>query len=209
MTRSRSWLGAVAVAVFAVLMVGRSVFAEPPPAMEVRELPRVIDALKKAKGRRTDLAAVRFYAEVFGGTELRAPVGSSLETLGAWGDNEALTSAEGSLNGCPALEPEKQKIASALLKEYGNELPVLLRAYTIAGEGKKKDAADLFAQTLESISTGAKCPGEHPMYSYRRTGRMTLILACVKSLDPKRDVKKLEKMIEQANFCAQNNHAVG
>jgi hypothetical protein len=208
MTRSRSWLGAAAVAVFAVLVVGRAVFAEPPPPMEPRPLPKVIEALKKAKGRRADLAAVRFYAEVFGGTELQAPISSPMDTLGAWSDNGALMSAEQAMNDCAELEPAKQKAASALLKEYGDDLPVLLRAFTIAGEGKKKDAADLFASTLEG-SGSDKCRSEHPMYSYRRVGRMQLMLACVKRLDPKRDVSKLQKLIDHENFCAGNNHAVG
>lgn len=207
---SRSLVGALSVAVFAVLIIGRSVFAEPPPPMEEREVKPVIEALKKAKGRRSDLAAVRFYAEVFDGTTLSAPVGAPLETLGAWGDNDALMSAEASLSGCVDLPPEKQKLASALLKEFGTDLPVLLRAYTLSGEGKKKEAKELFVSTYESIAPAkGACPGEHPMYSNRRIGRMTVILQCIKTVDPKTDLKKFEALMERANFCAANNHAVG
>lgn len=211
MKLSRSLVGALSVAVFAVLLIGRSVLAEPPPPMEEREVKPVIEALKKAKGRRSDLAAVRFYAEVFDGTTLSAPVGAPLETLGAWGDNDALMSAEASLSGCVDLPPEKQKVASALLKEFGNDLPVLLRAYTLSGEGKKKEAKELFVSTYESVAIPLKgsCPGEHPMYSHRRTGRMNLILQCIKGVDSKTDLKKFEALMERANFCAANNHAVG
>lgn len=198
------------MAVLAAVVLGRAVFAEPPPPMEEREVKPVIEALKKAKGRRGDLAAVRFYAEVFDGTTVSAPVGSPLETLGAWGDNGALMSSEGSMAGCAAPPPEKQKLASALLKEFGNELPVLLRAYTLAGEGKKSEARALFVSTYESIAPPEKgCRSEHPMYSHRRVGRMTAILQCIKTVDPKADVKKFEALLERANFCAANNHAVG
>jgi hypothetical protein len=207
---SRSWLGALAVAFLAVVIVGRSVWAEPPPAMEARDLAKVIDALKKSKGRRSDLASVRFYAEVFDGTTIRAPVGSAYDVLGPWSDNGALMDAEARLSGCAGLPPERQKAASALLKEYGTDLPVLLRAYTMAGEGQKKEATELFVATFEASAIATKsCPSEHPMYSHRRVGRMQSILACVKTIDPQRDVKALEQAVERARFCAANNHAVG
>lgn len=209
MKPTRSLIGALSVAMFTVAVLARSVFAGPPPPMEVREVKPVIEALKKAPGRRHDLAALRFYAEVFDGTTVSAPVGSPLETVGAWGDNDALMSSEGAMAGCAALPAEKQKLASALLKEFGADLPVLLRAYTLAGEGKKSEAKALFVSTYESIAPAKGCPGEHPMYSHRRVGRMTSILACIKAVDPKGDVKKFETLLERANFCAANNHAVG
>lgn len=178
--------------------------------MENRDVKQVIAALEKQKGRRADLAAVRYFAEVYGGTMISAPVGSPLDSLGAWSDNSALMSAESSLNGCKDLPPEKQKAASALLAEFGADLPVLLRAGAMAGEGKKKEAAALFVSTLESMAPpSTDCPSEHPMYSYRRVGRMKLIIECVKTIEPKRDVTKLDELIKRANFCAANNHAVG
>ncbi len=205
----RVLLAAVSALILGVALVAHTGFAEPPPAMEPRPIEKVIESLKGEKDRRSDLAALRFYADVFGGKTVSAPVGSALNRLGAWGDNTALMSAENSLNGCRPLEPEAQKKASALAKEFGDDLPVLLRAYAIAGEGKQKEAAAMFVSTLEGMRVSKECPGEHPMYSYRRTGRMELILACVKTLEPKRDVKALEALINQARTCALNNHAVG
>lgn len=207
--RMRVLLAAVSALIIGVALVANTGFAEPPPAMESRPIEKVIAALKTEKDRRSDLAALRFYADVFGGETVSAPVGSALNRLGAWGDNSALMSAENALNGCKPLEPEAQKKASAIVKEFGNELPVLLRAYAIAGEGRQKDASALFVSTLEGMRVSKECPREHPMYSNRRIGRMTLILECVKTLEPTRDVKELGVLIDQARKCALNNHAVG
>ncbi len=206
---NRSLAGALAIAALAVAVVGRSVFAEPPPAMEQRDLSKVIAALTKEKGRRADLAAVRFYADVFGGKQVAAPIGSSLTTLGAWSDNGALMSAESSMN-CAALPTGEQlKKASAISKEFGDELAPLLRAYTLAAEGKKSEAVTLITATFERSTASAACPSEHPMYSYRRSSRLSLMLDCIKALEPARDVKKLQKEVEHAESCAANNHAVG
>ncbi|MFO0600685.1 MAG: hypothetical protein U0228_35580 [Myxococcaceae bacterium] len=205
----RSLFAALSVLAVSAALVARHVNAEPPPAMESRALTKIIPALEKAKGRRGDLAAVRFYADVFEGTELQAPIGSSLDTLGPWGDNGALQAAEGSLGSCAPLEPAKQQKANALLKEFGNDLPPFLRAYTLGGAGEKKQAADLFANEVQAMGSFGACPSEHPMYSHRRIGRMTIALACVKTFDPKRDVKALEKLLQKATDCAANNHAVG
>ena len=205
----RSLLAAVSVAVVAVLLLARSVLAEPPPPLEPRPLPVVIEALTSAKGRRGDLAAARFYAEVFGATSINVPVGSSNDTLGAWGDNEALMGAEAALNGCEPLPAEQQKKASALAREFGDALPPLLRAYTLAGEGKQKEAVELFVGAFEDALPSKACPGEHPMYSGRRVRRMSGMLACIKTLAPKRDLKKLQRLLERAESCLANNHAVG
>lgn len=207
---NRSLAGALAVAALAVVVVGRSVFAEPPPEMESRELKPIIAALAQDKARRRDLAAVRFYAEVFGGTHVSAPVGSPLTTLGAWSDNQALLAAEGSLNACTTLPTGAllQK-ASALAKEFGDALPPLLRAYTLAAEGKKADAVALFTADFERAAAPALCPGEHPMYSYRRVDHLSLVLACIKTLEPTRDVKPLERAVKHAQSCAAHNFAEG
>ena len=207
---NRSLAGALAVAALAVLVVGRAGFAEPPPPMEQRELKPVIAALAKDQRRRADLATVRFYAEVLDGKTLSAPVGSPLTTLGPWSDNTALEAAESAMGTCAALPSgEKLAKASALAKEFGDQLPPLLRAYTLAAEGKKADAVALFTATFERAEVPAGCPGEHPMYSYRRHSRLQRMLACIKTLAPARDVKKLEQAVEHAASCARDNHAVG
>ena len=207
---NRSLAGALAVAALAVVVVGRSGFAEPPPPMEPRDVKPVIAALAKDPSRRADLAAVRFYAEVFDGQKVSAPVGSPLTTLGAWSDNTALQAAESAMGTCAALPSgEKLTKASALAKEFGAQLPPLLRAYTLAAEGRKPDAVTLFLSNFERAEAPAECPGEHPMYSYRRLSRLTLMLSCIKTLEPARDVKKLEQAVEHAASCAHDNHAVG
>jgi len=178
--------------------------------MEQRDIKPIIDAVTKDKNRRGELASLRFYAEVFDGKTVSAPLGSPPTTLGAWSDNDALMRSETQIGSCATLlTGEKLQKASALSKEFGDALPVVLRAFTLASEGKKDDAATLFTSTLEGSAAPAECPGEHPMYSYRRVSRMTALLGCVKAIAPSRDVKKLEKLRDHAQSCASNNHAVG
>lgn len=197
---------AVAVGIALVANVGH---AEPPPAMEQRPVEKVITALKAEKGRRSDLAAVRFSAEVLGAKTVAAPVGSSLTTLGPWGDNTALLSAEAALGTCAPMSADQQKKASALRKEFGDELPPLLRAWTLAGEGNKDEAVKLFTGAIEALRIQGECPSEHPMYSHRRTSRLSTMLSCVRTIDPSRDTRELGKALDKANTCALNNHAVG
>lgn len=207
---TRSLAGALAVAALAVVVAGRAVFAGPPPPMERREVKTVIAALEKDKSRRADLASVRFYAEVFDGTHVSAPIGSPLTTLGPWGDNDALLTSESAMGTCAALPTgDKLQKASALSREFGDALPPLLRAYTLAAEGKKADAVTLFVASFERATAPDACPPEHPMYSYRRAGHLSQLLSCIKTLEPARDVKKLEKAVEHAKSCAATNQAVG
>lgn len=205
----RSLLAAVTVVLVAVTLLARSGFAEPPPPMEQRDIKKAIAALEKEKGRRVDLAVLRFASEVLGETHVNGPVGSPITTLGAWSDNETLLAVERSLGGCGALDAEKEKKASALLKEFGGDLPLIPRAWTLGREGKKAEAATLLADELKRFDLSKGCPSEHPMYSYRRVARMDVLLSCVKTFDAKRDAKPLQDLLEKAKSCAANNHAVG
>jgi len=197
------------VLLVSIVLLARSGFAEPPPAMEKRDIKKAIAALEKEKGRRVDLAVLRFAAEVLEETHVNGPVGSPITELGAWSDNETLLSVEGALGGCGAIDAEKEKKASALLKEFGADLPLVPRAWTMGREGKKAEAAALLVDELKRYDLSKGCPGEHPMYSYRRISRMEVLLSCVKTFDPKRDAKPLQTLLEKAKSCAANNHAVG
>ncbi len=206
----RSLLVAVGVLAVAVALVSRSVSAGPPPAQEARELKKIAEALKKKPAMKAELASVRFAGEVLGVKTLQAPIGSSLETLGPWSDNGALFGAEGviSSRACGSMPPEEIKVASAILAEFGDALPVTLRAYTLGQQGKRAEAAELFATFIDQQQP-AECQSEHPMYSYRRTGRMSLALQCLKVMAPARDVSAQEKKLKRAEECAKSNNAVG
>ena len=206
----RSLFLAVAVLGLAVALMSRSVFAGPPPPMESRELKQIVEALKKKPALKTELASVRFAGEVLGTKTLQVPIGSKLDTLGPWSDNGALLGAEQSIasRSCGALNADELKAASALLKEYGVALPQTLRAYTLGQEGKKAEAADQFASFIDQQSPGA-CESEHPMYSYRRTSRISFALQCLKAFAPTRDVSAQEKTLQRAKDCVKNNNAVG
>lgn len=207
----RSLLAAALVLALSVVLLARSVNAEPPPAMETRELAKIAAALKAKPALKAELASVRFYGEVLGQKSLEAPVGSPLETLGPWSDNGALLGSEGLLGDrqCTALTPEQLTVASAILKDSGDAMPVTLRAYTLGQQGKKSEAANLFAKFIDEQLPGGPCPSEHPMYSYRRTSRISFALQCLKVLAPTRDVSAQEKRFQRAQACAANNHAVG
>jgi hypothetical protein len=206
----RSLLFAVAVLGLAVALLSRSVWAEPPPAMEPRDLKKIAEALKKKPALKAQLASVRFAGEVLGIKTLEVPVGSSLETLGPWSDNRALLNAEAALDSrqCGALTAAELKAASAILTDSAEALPVTLRAYTLGQQGKSAEAADLFATFIEQQLPGG-CPGEHPMYSERRTSRISFALKCLKVYAPKRDTAPQEKALERAKDCTSRNTAVG
>ncbi len=204
----KSLFGALVVLGLSIALLAR---AEPPPAMERRELSKIIAALKTKPGAKAALASVRFYAEVLGAKELQAPVGSTLDTLGPWSDDGALLGAEQLIDraACGPLAPAELKVASALLTEYGDVLSPTLRAYTLGQQGKTAEASDGFAAFIDAQTPGGGCPGEHPMYSYRRVARIGFALRCVKAFSPARDVSKLEKALKRAEQCAKNNTAVG
>ncbi len=205
----RQLLAAAVVLGLAVALLSQTVSAEPPPAMERRDVAKILPALKAKPALKAELASVRFYAEVLGQTELQVPIGDPLESLGPWGDNGALLASERGISDCSALDAKQLTAASAILKDSGDALPVTLRAYTLGQQGKKDEAAKLFASFIDQQLPSGKCPGEHPMYSHRRIGRIGFALECLKKFAPAKDVKAGEKQLQRAQDCANNNHAVG
>ena len=206
----RSWLVAAAVvAVFGVVLLRGVSRAEPPPAMESRPIAQVTDALKKTPALRSELATVRFAAEVFDEATVSAPIGSALTTLGPWSDNGPLLKLEGRLS--PAeLSPLKKKAASALLKEFGASLPLSLRAFTLAQEGKKKESLATWLEfAKQQTITSATCPSEHPMYSARRASRLESVLTNAAPLASDAELAPVKKALERAKACWSTNMAVG
>lgn len=205
----RSPAVAALVVVFSVAVLVRSSRAEPPPRMEPRNVKDVLAALKASKADAATVAPVRWYAEVTHATTLQAPVGSAMTTLGPWGDNGPALDAESALGDCAPLPEADAKAAAALLAEYGAALPPALRGVALAQAGKVAEAAALYREaTLSMVPQGA-CPGEHPMYSHRRAGRMARQLLCLERWQPKGDHAAVKKAVERAKQCAANNHAVG
>ena len=202
----RSLFAALLVLALSVALLSRSVLAEAPPQMEERKVSTILTALAKKPELKATLAALRFHVEVGGGTSLRVPVGSQPEEAdGALGAAEAsLTAAE-----CRETTPAELKAASALLAEYGEVLPVTLRAWTLGHQGKKAQAADLLAGVIDQQLAAGKCPSEHPNNSYARVARISRVLECLQSFAPKRDVKKQKGVLEHAEACARNNSAEG
>jgi hypothetical protein len=204
----RSLLAALAVLVLSVALLARTSEAGPPPASETRELKPVIEALQKSNGLKGALATARWYAEVLGGQTVSVYAGSGPEQVafGAIGPAEAAISARE----CGPLTPVELKAASAILAEFGDALPLTLRAYTLGQQpGKTDKAAELFAAYVEAQMPSGPCPGEHPSTSGRRLGQMGFGLRCVQKFAPKRDVSRLLKLIERAQECARTNTAVG
>ena len=202
----RSLFAAMVVLALSVALLSRSVLAEAPPSMEERKASAILAALRKKPELKPTLAALRFYVEVGGGEALQVPVGSEPE-----GADGALGAAEQSLNAaaCREVTPAALKAASALLSEYGEVLPVTLRAWTLGHQGKKAQAADLLAGVIDRELPPGKCPSEHPTNSYSRVSRISRVLECLQSFAPKRDVKKQKAVLEHAEACARDNSAEG
>ena len=202
----RSLFAALVVLALSVALLSRAVLAEAPLPTEEREVSPLLAALRKKPELKARLAALRFYVEVGGGTSLRVPEGSAAEEA-----DGALGAAEQSLNAaqCREITPAQLKAASALLAEYGEVLPVTLRAWTLGHQGKKAQAADLLAAVIDQQLPAGKCPSEHPTNSYARLARSALVLACLQSFAPKRDVKKQQAVLERSEACARDNSAEG
>ena len=202
----RSLFAAVVVLALSVALLSRSVLAEAPPQMEERKVSTILAALRKRPELKATLATVRFYVEVGGGTALPVPEGSAAEEA-----HDALGAAEQSLNAaeCREITPAQLTAASALLAEYGEVLPVTLRAWTLGHQGRKAQAADLLAGVIDQQLSAGKCPSEHPTNSYARVARIARVLECLRSFAPKRDVKKQKVVLERAEACARDNSAEG
>lgn len=204
----RSLLAAVVVTLLAAsALVSRSSHARTPPAAEY-EVRALIDELSKKKNApRTGLATVRWYSDVFHGVEISAP--KNLDADGA--ATAAVRPAENLILGraCAPLTGPELAAASKVLAEFDEALPVTLRAYTLGSQGKGQEAAELFMKNALSWAVKKECPGEHPDSSGRRVRAIRFGLQCVKTFDPKRDVKALEEAERKAQECKANNHAVG
>ena len=199
----RTLFAAVMAVAVGFTLVSSLSHAGPALPDEQRPIEKVIAALKTDKGSRAALATVRFGDEVLGAKTVPARFGSPMTTIGAWADASAL------LVDCATMGVDQQKKASALRTEFGDDLPAVLTAWTIAGEGKKAEAVKLFTRAIENADIKGECPGEHPSSSYLRASRLSTMISCVRTIDPKHDTGPLLKALERANTCARNNHAVG
>lgn len=209
MSALRSALTAIAIVVFAGLVGARGSRAEPPGPTSWRPISEVLAALQAAKADVTTIASVRWYAEVTHGESLKVPVGSPPTTLGEWGENSALSSAEAELGDCAPLEGAEAKAAAGLLKTHGAALPPGLRGFALAQSGQVTEAAAIYrSMALGALPEGA-CPSEHPVDSNRRVGRINRLLSCLVRWQPKGDHSAVKKVMERAASCAANNHAVG
>lgn len=206
----RSLLAAAVVVALSGLILARASRAEPPQPEEPRKVADIIAAVAKEPGRRSALASLRWYLEVNGQDAITVPAGSPLTTLGQWGDHHAELGAISGLGGCKPMPEKEKKAALALLEEFGDDLTPPLRAGALAQAGKAPQAVALFTEWATARLPAAGCPSEHPMYSHRRVGLLKTATACVETLDPKSpSLAKLKKLIDRAQSCAANNHAVG
>lgn len=199
----RILLAAVMAVAVGFMLVSRTSHAGPALMPEERPVDTIIAALTTEKNRRAELATVRFGAEVLGAKTVPVPPGSALSTIGSWADATTL------LTDCAPMNADQQKKATALRTEFGDALPAVLTAWTIAGEGNKPEAVKRFTRAIDAYGIKGECPGEHPSSSYRRVSRLSAMISCVRTIDPKYDTSALLKVLEKANACAQNNHAVG
>ncbi len=201
----RSFFAAFVVLGLSIALLSRSVSAGPPMAPESRDLSAVIASLRLDPALKGSLAAARFYGEVFGGKSV------NVYGFSPSGHNAlAFSESQISQRSCGPLTAPELKAASALLKEYGDALPVTLRAYTLGLEGKAQQSSDLFAGYLDSLALPpGPCPGEHRDSSHGRVRAMNFAMQCLRTMTPKREVSKQEGAIQRAVQCAGLNTTVG
>lgn len=204
----RQLLPALVVLGLAVTFIARPSEAGPPLPDAERSIPSLIEELsKRKKGPKTGLATARWYAGVFQGQLVSAPMKADAEVAAM----ASLRSAEGLILGrqCSPAKGRELDAASKVLAEFGEALPLTLRAYTLGSQGQGKDAANLLETHALGLAPGKSCPGEHPDASARRTRAVRFGLECVKQFDPKRDVTKLQETLDAAERCAAKNTSVG
>ncbi len=195
----RSLLGALAVLVVSGLLVSSAVLAGPPVSQPARAMRDVIAELERQPQARAQLAAARFDAEVFGATTVE---GSSSTVTAMLRIHQ---------RGCDALSPAELKAASALLSEFGDALPVPLRAYTLGQQGKGAAASSLLAAHVEALTVEVTkgCPAEHPAAGGARLWMVEVALQCMRVFTPQRDLTAQQKLRDAAQRCAASNHAAG
>lgn len=203
----RALLVSAVVVVMGLLLV-KVGHAEPPPPMEERPAGEVLKALEQAKAKPRTVAAVRWYVEVAHGKTISAPKGSEKTSLGAWSDNNALLAAESALGSCEPMKKDDAAAALALLAQYGDSLPTLLRGAALKEKGDAEAAAAAFLDEAQSSLPSTTCPSEHPMYSFRRVSRLTVMTRCLERWQAK-EAAEVKALLERAKQCAANNHAVG
>lgn len=196
----RSVLGAVAVVVLAVLLLARTVSAGPPMVRPPRPMSEVIAEARKRPAAKAQWAGARFCLEVFGITSLEGNASP-----------EAMVEQQLDQRSCGALTPAELKAATALLTEFGNELPPTMRAHTLAQQGKGEEAADVLAGFIDQLTSpiAKACPAEHPDTSGARMRRVGTALRCMKVYAPKRDLSPQLQRAGEARMCVKTNNTVG
>ena len=196
--RSRLAAAAVVVLSVAVLLVsqaGRAGQRAPTMSLPVKE---VLAKMKKnPKTPKSDVATVRFYAEVFDGKTIELVMGD-LANAGFTGQH--ITDAVRATNCGPLKEPQL-KAATALAAEYGDALPGYLRGYTLGQQGKAEEAGKLLMPVLEEMQPLDRCVAFHPDDAGRHANRFVTWSQCLQKLVPQHDAKKLEALEKKVMAC--------
>lgn len=124
--------------VFAVLTISRSVHAGEELPWVQRPIAEQVAVLEKLPKAKPELALVRFYGEVLGGKTVKAYPSLDRDEGGS---SHAISAIEAELyRSCDALGPKELAAAGALVKQYGDALPPVMRAYMLGQQGKKDDS---------------------------------------------------------------------
>ncbi len=195
----RSLVSALTLVVLSVLLLARSSGARPAYKSQTYELKPVIGALETNPAARHLLAAARWHAEVLQQDSITAfalssnPEAVAVAALGA-------SVASLAARSCGAPTPGELKAAGALLTEFGEQLPVPLRAYTLGHQGQPRAAADLLATWVES----------HANDCDSRTAReLSFAVTCIEKFTPTRDVTSLKASARRVEQCEERHPRMG
>jgi hypothetical protein len=175
----------------------------PPPPMpqEERPLGPIVEALSKNPGDRAGYAVARWYQDVQGVKTVSVPKTAPNTFVGTPPEASARAIARCEL----PKSAEAKATAAKLLGEYGDALPLKLKAIALASGGKPADATKALLQMVEQTAPKGPCRPEHPATTQTRLTTLDDTEACLRAFDPKADVAPVRAAKERVQQCARSH----
>lgn len=204
----RSFTAAVVVLVASFLAFHQSVLAGHRMPMEDRPIAGILEAARKKKVAEAELAPLRFNAEVLGLTRTRVVMGAAAEVFEPGELADEAESAIAAL-GCVLTEPKALAALNDVMTGAGAKLAPVPRAFGLAHQGKKTEAATLLAKNIEAAQPLDDCRSMSRDSAANQVSHLTVAVQCLGVFEPKRDLKKEQERLQKARMCQANNRTVG
>lgn len=175
----------------------------PPPPMpqEERPLGPIVQALSKNPGDRAGYAVARWYQDVQGIQAVSVPKTAPDTYVGTPPEAGARAIARCEL----PKSAEAKATAAKLLAEYGDALPLKLKAIALASGGKPGEAVKALVQMAEQTAPKGPCAPEHPSTTATRLKALDDTEACLRAFDPKADLAPVRTAKDRVQQCAKTH----